>query len=121
MSVVGHFPPIRSVSPCGSCPLRSQKRTLEARVVAGTLMSTRPSVMGPMRSSPPVIVTPPSSRFCPWSALRLPHDAIRESGGCSPSPDAWGRLNVVTPFHHLSEDSHIARLEQGPLRHLVKS
>src|SRR5262245_19608938 len=27
--------------------------------------------------------------------------------GCSPSPDAWGRLNVVTPFHHLSEDSHI--------------
>ena len=20
--------------------------------------------------------------------------------------DAWGRLNVVTPFHHLSEDSH---------------
>jgi hypothetical protein len=27
--------------------------------------------------------------------------------GCPPSPDAWGRLSVVTPFHHLSEDSHI--------------
>ena len=32
----------------------------------------------PMRSSPPVIVTPPSSRFCPWSALRPPHDTIRK-------------------------------------------
>src|SRR5207237_9328962 len=27
--------------------------------------------------------------------------------GCPPSPDAWGRLNVVTPFHHLSGDSHL--------------
>jgi hypothetical protein len=36
-------------------------------------MSTRPSVMGPMRSSPLVIVTSPSSRFCPWSTLRPPH------------------------------------------------
>jgi hypothetical protein len=34
--------------------------------------------------------------------------------GCSPSPDAWGRLNVVTPFDHLSEDSHInCRSEQA--------
>ena len=24
---------------------------------------------------------------------------------CPPSPDAWGRHNVVTPFHHLSGDS----------------
>src|SRR6478752_4309668 len=36
--------------------------------------------------------------------------------GCPPSPDAWGRLNVVTPFHHLSGDSHInSSLREGPL------
>src|SRR5262245_20804058 len=41
--------------------------------------------------------------------------------GCPPSPDAWGRLNVVTPFHHLSGDSHInSSLRAGPLRHLVR-
>jgi hypothetical protein len=40
--------------------------------------------------------------------------------GCPPFPDAWGRLTVVTPFHHLSGDSTlIARSEQRPLRHLV--
>src|SRR6266542_3103326 len=40
--------------------------------------------------------------------------------GCPPSPDAWGRLNVVTPFHHLSGDSHInSSLRPGPLRHLA--
>ena len=26
--------------------------------------------------------------------------------GCPLSLGAWGRLNVVTPFHHLSEDCH---------------
>jgi len=30
--------------------------------------------------SPRVIVTPPSSRFCPWSALRPPHYAVRRNG-----------------------------------------
>src|SRR5262249_53200819 len=41
--------------------------------------------------------------------------------GCPPSLDAWGRLNVVTPFHHLSGDSHInSSLREGPLRHLIK-
>ena len=40
--------------------------------------------------------------------------------GCPPSPDAWGRLNVVTPLHNLSKDSHInSSLREGPLRHLV--
>src|SRR5215467_12351719 len=29
--------------------------------------------------SPRVIVTPPSSRFCPWSTLRPPHYAVRGS------------------------------------------
>jgi hypothetical protein len=37
------------------------------------------SVLGPMKSSPPCIVTPPSSR-CPWSTLRPPHCAVRGSG-----------------------------------------
>src|SRR6266511_1099171 len=42
--------------------------------------------------------------------------------GCPPSPDAWGRLNVVTPFHHLSGDSHInSSLRAGPLRHLIRA
>src|SRR6516165_4360683 len=37
--------------------------------------------------------------------------------------DAWGRLNVVTPFHHLSGDSHLhpSLAVQGPLRHLAES
>src|SRR5262249_34906080 len=44
-------------------------------------MSTRPSVMGPGDvKSPRVIVTPPSSRFCPWSAPRPPHYAVRRNG-----------------------------------------
>jgi hypothetical protein len=30
--------------------------------------------------SPRVIVTPPSSRFCPWLALRPPHYAVRRNG-----------------------------------------
>jgi hypothetical protein len=30
--------------------------------------------------SPRVIVTPPSSRFCPWLALRPPHCAVRRNG-----------------------------------------
>jgi hypothetical protein len=35
---------------------------------------------------------------------------------CSPSPDAWGRLNAVTPFHHLSENSHNnCPLRAGPI------
>src|SRR5262249_1826645 len=29
---------------------------------------------------PRVIVTPPSSRFCPWSAPRPPHYAVRRNG-----------------------------------------
>ena len=30
--------------------------------------------------------------------------------------DAWGRLNVVTPFHHLSGGSHLHRsLGAGPI------
>ena len=39
-----------------------------------------PSVMGPVMSSLPSDVTPPSSRFCPWSAPRPPHYAVRRNG-----------------------------------------
>jgi Transposase len=36
------------------------------------------------------------------------------------SEASFYRLNVVTPFHHLSGDSHInSSLREGPLRHLV--
>jgi hypothetical protein len=36
--------------------------------------------MGPTKSSPRVIVSPPVSRFCPWSTLRPPHDAVGGNG-----------------------------------------
>src|SRR5262249_16431427 len=40
-----------------------------------------PSCNGPGDvKSPRVIVTSPSSRFCPWSTLRPPHCAVRGSG-----------------------------------------
>jgi hypothetical protein len=58
-----------------------------------------------------MIVTPPSSRFCPWSRLRPPHYAVRGSG----------EPNTATPFHHLSETTtSIARSGQGPLWRLDK-
>src|SRR5262249_36703612 len=43
---------------------------------------------------------------------RFRHSAPRLSS----ISDAWGRLNVVTPFHHLSGDSHLHRsLGAGPI------
>jgi len=39
-------------------------------------ISTQPSVMGPLMSSVPMIVTSPSSCFCPWSTPRSPHYAV---------------------------------------------
>src|SRR5262249_1136734 len=55
--------------------------------------------------------TPPSHAAFPAEQLQ-----IRVFHGCPPSPDAWGRLNVVTPFHHLSGDSHLHRsLGAGPI------
>jgi hypothetical protein len=35
---------------------------------------------GPVDVNCSPIVTPPSSRFCPWSTLRPPHYAVRGSG-----------------------------------------
>src|SRR5262249_3642675 len=42
---------------------------------AAEFMSTRPSVMGRVMSS---LLSP--RRFCPWSALRPPHYAVRRNG-----------------------------------------
>src|SRR5215510_6292262 len=43
---------------------------------------------------------------------RFRHSAPRLSS----ISDAWGRLNIVTPFHHLSGDSHLHRsLGAGPI------
>jgi hypothetical protein len=50
-------------------------------------MSTRPSVMGPMMSSLPVNVAPPSSCFCPWSTPGR-HIMLSE-GAVSLSRYAW--------------------------------
>src|SRR5262249_6959985 len=71
----------------------------------------------PARSRPS-----PPSRSCPAhpqrkrsrvpKRRRFRHSAPRLSS----ISDAWGRLNVVTPFHHLSGDSHLHRsLAEGPI------
>src|SRR5262249_47058322 len=39
-----------------------------------------PFCNGPVDVNCSPIVTPPSSRFCPWSTLRPPHYAVRGSG-----------------------------------------
>jgi hypothetical protein len=39
-----------------------------------------PFCNGPVDVNCSPIVTPPSSRFCPWSAPRPPHCAVRGSG-----------------------------------------
>src|SRR5215472_4922258 len=44
---------------------------------------------------PRVIVTPPSSRFCPWSAPRPPHYAVRRNGEPSAALAARQRAPVV--------------------------
>jgi len=54
---------------------------------------------------------PNSSRTTP-KRRRFLHSIPRLSS----ISDAWGRLNVVTPFHHLSGDSHLHRsLGAGPI------
>jgi predicted PurR-regulated permease PerM len=71
----------------------------------------------PARSRPS-----PPSRSCPAhpqrkrsrvpKRRRFRHSVPRLSS----ISDAWGRLNVVTPFHHLSGDSHLHRsLGAGPI------
>src|SRR6266487_295893 len=94
-------PQVRSASLQSQAPRRKQ-RQLRVR--------SRPSP--PLRSYP---VRPQRTR----SRVPMTVDSCIMLHGCPPSPDAWGRLNVVTPFHHLSGDSHInSSLRAGPLRHL---
>src|SRR5215467_494023 len=92
-------PQVRSASLQSQAPQRKQQQ-LRVR--------SRPSP--PLRSYP---VRPQRTRSRVPMTRRFLHNA-------PPSLDAWGRLNVVTPFHHLSGDSHInSPLREGPLRHLV--
>src|SRR5262245_32512956 len=65
------FPPSRRV------PFAPKSRhSASARVYEYTLFCNGPGDV----KFPRVIVTPPSSRFCPWSAPRPPHYAVRRNG-----------------------------------------
>src|SRR5262249_27514708 len=94
-------PQVLSASQQNQAPQRKQPE-LRARS-----RSSPPSQSYPARPQRKRSTVPMTRRFLhsvPW---------------LSSSPDAWGRLNVVTPFHHLSGDSHLTtRSVQGPLRHL---
>src|SRR5262249_32543941 len=67
------------------------------------------------RPSPPsrsCLAHPQRKRSRVPTRRRFRHSAPRLSS----ISDAWGRLNVVTPFHHLSGDSHLHRsLGAGPI------
>jgi hypothetical protein len=57
------------------------KRTLTEPRLQNRIDEYTPFCNGPGDvKSPRVIVTPPSSRFCPWSAPRPPHYAVRRNG-----------------------------------------
>ena len=66
---------------CGAiCTLfASNSRRCDLRVNEYTPFCNGPGDV----KSPRVIVTPPSSRFCPWSALRPPHYVVRRNGELS--------------------------------------
>src|SRR6516162_1782722 len=79
-----------AMSPIG--PTRTSGEVRYRAAMRGTADHTRPdprrrvyeytpfcNAPGDVKS-PRVIVTPPSSRFCPWSALRPPHYAVRRNG-----------------------------------------
>jgi hypothetical protein len=57
------------------------KRTLLRPLPLIAIYEYTPFCNGPSDvKSPRVIITPPSSRFCPWLALRPPHYAVRRNG-----------------------------------------
>src|SRR5215472_15163829 len=57
------------------------KADISRRLATITIYEYTPFCNGPGDvKSPRVIVTPPSSRFCPWLALRPPHYAVRRNG-----------------------------------------
>src|SRR5262249_6244050 len=63
------------------CPFSEAKRTSTGDAGQLRFYEYTPFCNGPGDvKSPRVIVTPPSSRFCPWSALRPPHYAVRRNG-----------------------------------------
>src|SRR5262245_3733087 len=63
------------------CPLSGAKRTSASDCLPITIYEYTAFCNGPGDVKyPRVIVTPPSSRFCPWSAPRPPHYAVRRNG-----------------------------------------
>jgi hypothetical protein len=89
------------------------KRTFARRIYEFTPFCNGPDEV----KSPELIVTPLGSRFCPWSTLRPPHDAIRGNGELDrrgPSDDGhWacsGFTSSTVPatgLRALSGDSHV--------------
>src|SRR5215470_5242844 len=61
---------------CAFLDKLSDKQRCDLRVSEYTAFCNGPGDV----KSPRVIVTPPSSRFCPWSAPRPPHYAVRRNG-----------------------------------------
>jgi hypothetical protein len=73
MPELGHFRPIqRGLAMSGYPP--------EAAVGTAGIYEYTPFCNGPDEVKPLMIVTSPSSSFCPWSTLRPPHYAVRGSG-----------------------------------------
>src|SRR5215813_12046262 len=89
--VITAHPQAQSDSPERQVPCRN-KQELPAR--------SRPSP-----PSRPCLAHPQRKRSRVPKRRRFRHSAPRLSS----ISDAWGRLNVVTPFDHLSEDSHLHR------------
>src|SRR5258707_4781332 len=94
-----------------TAPLQTQPDPLQSQVPSrnkqGPPARSRPSP--PSRSCP---AHPQRKRSTVPKRRRFLHSVPRLSS----ISDAWGRLNVVTPFHHLSGDSHLHRsLGAGPI------
>src|SRR5260221_10053127 len=94
-----------------TAPLQTQPDPLQSQV------PSRNKQGPPARSRPS-----PPSRSCPPHPQRKPSRVPKRRRFLHSVPrlssisDAWGRLNVVTPFHHLSGDSHLHRsLGAGPI------
>src|SRR5262245_45289402 len=94
-----------------TAPPQTQSDSLESQVPSrnkqGLPARSRPSP--PSRSCP---APPQRKRSRVPKRRRFRHSVPRLSS----ISDAWGRLNVVTPFHHLSGDSHLhCSLGAGPI------
>src|SRR5262252_2331953 len=92
-------------------PPQTQSDSLESQAPSrnrqGLPARSRPSP--PSRSCP----APPQRKLSRVPKRRRFRHSVPRLSSIS---DAWGRLNVVTPFHHLSGDSHLHRsLGAGPI------